>query len=183
MTIIRLLCLSMIICTNQFALAVQGDADAEQIKKLIPAATAMSRQDFTAMATSTQTPKKSNFEDKSLTLMIYTLRIVTEEDEKSKEEFQFLSDTPRPADLAKETLRGRFSLATAIHADRITDITCEVDGDKATGTVSFKAPDLYQGQVAYVAARSEDKWQIMEFSMPARKIHIVRDESGQWKKK
>ena len=184
MRMICLLCLFVVLTPNQFALASEEDADVEQIKKLIPAAAAMSRKDFIAMATGSESPSEPKFEDKSLTLMFYTLRIVDEEDKKAKEEFQFLDDTPHPSELAEETLRNRlFGLATVIHADRITDITCEVGGDKAKGTVSFKVPDLYQGKVEYVAVKSDGKWKIVAFSMPARKIHIVRDESGNWKKK
>jgi len=72
---------------------------------------------------------------------------------------------------------------TFIHADRITDCSCKVDGDQATGTVTFKVPKLYQGKVDYMARRTDDKWQIVEFTMPGRDIHVVRGDDGNWKKK
>ena len=72
---------------------------------------------------------------------------------------------------------------TFIHADRITDCSCKVDGDQATGTVTFKVPKLYQGKVDYMARRTDDKWQIVEFAMPGRDIHVVRGDDGKWKKK
>jgi hypothetical protein len=70
-----------------------------------------------------------------------------------------------------------------IHADRITDCTCTVDGDTATGTVSFMVPKLYQGQVNYVARRREGKWKIEEFIMPLHKIHIAVADNGKWVQK
>ena len=35
--------------------------------------------------------------------------------------------------------------ATLIHADRITGLTCAINGDTATGTVSFRAPSCLKG--------------------------------------
>ena len=70
-----------------------------------------------------------------------------------------------------------------IHADRITGCTCEVQGDTATGVVSYKVPKLYQGQIEYVAKRKGDTWEITEFIMPVRKIHVVRSKKGAWELK
>lgn len=79
---------------------------------------------------------------------------------------EFLKSAPKPGDIAREVYRlgmriGEFTLlngpVTFTHADRITDFTCDVEGDVAKGTVSFKVPDLYQDKVDYVAKRKDDK--------------------------
>jgi hypothetical protein len=160
--------------------------DKEEVKKLIPGAAAMLRADFEKLAKSPTAPKADDVADKSLTLMLLSLRPPEQPTEGQKAEFAFLTErVPPPSKLAAEIYRGRFSLAPAtfIHANRITEITCEVAGDKATGAVSFKVPELYQGKVSYVAQRKETGWQITEFSMPAHGIQVVRGENGMWQEK
>jgi hypothetical protein len=156
-------------------------ADVDEIRKLIPAAAAMSLKDFDKLATSATTPKPSDLQQKTLTLMLLTVKAATT-DEKALEEFRYLNGVPKPSQLAKEITRfvygrGRFRIAlgpvTMIHADRITDCTCNVEGDKATGRVSFRVPNLFEGKVNYVARRREGKWRIEEFFMPAHQIHIA----------
>jgi hypothetical protein len=165
--------------------------DLKEIRNLIPAAAAMTLGDMDKLATSTTPPKPSDVESKTLTLMLFSLK--GGDDEKAKKEFRYLTERiPKPSQLAMEINRFvkgrgkiRFALGpvTMIHADRITDVTCKVDGDMATGTVSFKVPSLYEGKADYVARRKAGKWQITEFKLPANKVHIVRDDKGVWRKK
>ncbi len=170
----------------------QAATPADQIRQLIPGAAAMRTADFKRMATSPTTPKASDFEDKSLTLMFWTIPHVADADEETREEFEFVTERiPRPSDLAREMwrtvgaggVRIQTGPVTAIHAERITKMHCKVEGDRATGTVHFEVPDLYRGKVDFVARQHDGKWRIEEFSMPARKIHIVRDEQGTWREK
>jgi hypothetical protein len=165
--------------------------DAAEIRKLIPFASAMKLADLDRLAMSPTSPKESDVEDKSLTLMFLTFPMTT--DEKAREQFRFLVTTvPKPSDLVRELYRnvvgkGRFRVAlgpvTFIQADRITDFTCEIDGERAAGTVSFEVPELYEGKADYVARRTDGKWQIAEFMMPGRGVHIVRGEKGKWRRK
>jgi len=168
--------------------------DAEEIRKLIPFASAMKLADLDRLAMSPTSPKESDVEDKSLTLMAISVRVTADEDEKAREQFRFLGEpgaVAKPSELAKELTRyvvgkGRFRVAlgpvTFIQADRITDFTCKIDGEAATGTVSFEVPKLYAGKADYVARRTGGKWQITEFLMPGRGIHIVRGEDGKWRR-
>jgi len=161
---------------------------AAQIKELIPKASAMAREDMDKLARSTTMPTASDLEDKSLTFMLFTLR--PKDDEAAKQQFQYLTDRhPKPSAIAKEIYRvgirvGKLRLlkgpVTFIHADRITDLTCNVEGDTAKGTVAFKVPDLYQGSVKYVAKRKDGNWQIQEFILPAYDTHLVRNAEGTW---
>ena len=164
--------------------------DGGDIRQVIPADAAMMRTDFMKLATDQSGPDASGVKDKSLTLMLLDLRI--KDDEESNEEFRFLTDgSPKPSMLASELLRERrtgerrilLEPVTFIHADRITDFTCEVNGDKAAGTVSFKVPELYEGKVKYVAQKLGGQWFISEFFMPAYGIHLVRGGDGLWKQK
>ena len=148
----------------------------------------MSLSDFDKLATSATAPKPSDVEQKSLTLMLLTLKVT--EDEKAQAEFRFLTDVaPKPNQLANEITRfvrgrGRLRFAlgpvTILHADRITDCTCIVEGDKATGKVSFRVPKLLEGKVNYVARRTEGKWRIEEFEIPAHDVHIIRTKDNKW---
>jgi hypothetical protein len=171
------------------ALAVGSVAradDAAEIKKLVPEAAAMSREDFDRVAHSRTAIKPSEMEDKSLTWMVFTIPVVRGTPKAALEQFKF--DDLKPGRLLAEWSRSTAAdgvavpkgLITAIHADRITGLTCKVEGDKATGTVSFKVPHLYQGKVDYVARRTGGKWQIVEFHLPGRGVHIVRNPKGMW---
>jgi WD40 repeat protein len=165
---------------------VESDT-ASQIRKLIPDASAISREDFEQLASSPRQPKASDVEEKSLTLMVCAL--TPKDVEEGQREFRFLVQSPTPAMIGAEFYRRSpegiepGGPVTLIHADRITDFTCEVHDNTATGAVSFEAPKLYQGKVNYVARRREDKWQIEEFTMPAYDIHLVRDAKGAWREK
>jgi hypothetical protein len=146
----------------------------------------MSKADFQKLATSETPPRADDIADKSLTLMLLALQPPAEQTDAHKAEFDYIGErVPTPARLAAEIAGGRLSLGpvTFIHLRRITDITCEVAGDKATGVVSYKVPDLYLGKVNYVAQRKDNAWQITEFSMPAHKINIVRGDHGLWQEK
>lgn len=72
--------------------------------------------------------------------------------------------------------------ATLIHADRITDVTCECTGRFARGTFSFAVPDGYAGKVRYTAKKN-GAWKIVRFDMPEHGIHISRRSGdADWKK-
>ena len=165
---------------------VESDT-ASEIMKLIPEASAMARQDMEKLARSPTAPKALEIVEKSLTLMLLALE--PKDDNQAKEQFQLIAKgISRPTEIVQEIYSGREfpegtkpgGLVTLIHADRITDFTCEADGDTATGAVSFEVPKLYQGKVNYLARRRNGKWEIEEFMMPAYDVHIVRDEKGIW---
>lgn len=68
--------------TNEAGEAKKATAEgAAEIRGLIPKASAMAREDFEKLARSTTTPRTSDLENKSLSLMLFTLR--------GKEQFQF----------------------------------------------------------------------------------------------
>ena len=168
-----------------------GDDDAAAIKKLVPKAAAMARDDFMRLA-KMAAPKADDFEDRSLTLVLLNLRTSPDDNDKRKQQFRFVTKGfPKASDIVSEVYRDRriggLTVAkkpvTIIHLDRITACTAKVEDDRATGTVTFKVPDLYEGKVDYVAQRKEDQWQIVQFMMPAFEIHITRGENGKWKSK
>jgi hypothetical protein len=55
-----------------------------------------------------------------------------------------------------------------------------VEGDTASGTVKFEVPDLYAGQVAFEALRSDGEWTITQFKLPAYDVHISLNDRGLW---
>jgi hypothetical protein len=70
-----------------------------------------------------------------------------------------------------------------IHLEYITDCTCEVDSNTATGTVSFKAEKVYEGKVGYTARKKDGKWRIEEFRLPDRKTTLTLGADDKWVKK
>jgi len=173
-----------------------GDAkEAGEIKKLVPAATAMSNAEYKVTCELTNAPTEELYENKSLTMLILTTlwweskmysnmihpdRTKEGEDADAKAEFEWL-ELLIPFEALQEIDRGERRPKTIIHANRITDVTCHVDEDRATGCVSFTVPRICRGKVNYVAVKSDGVWKITEFHMPAHKLDI-RKEGDEWRR-
>jgi len=171
------------------AACLAGCGDAYAIRKLVPAATAMTDEEYQAMARATELPREEWFDNKSLTMLFVTeMSVILADDkgatesEESKAEFHWLG-VPKPADLAHEIDRSSSRPKTLIHSDRITNVECNRNQDIATGTISFKVTYLCEGRVGYVAIKKNGAWVITELTMPAHGIHIIRNELGTWQRK
>ncbi len=157
---------------------------AATIRRLLPTAAGFPATDMARIAISPATPRASDLEDKALSVMAMTYKVYCPDlYEAHEEEFQFdMIATPQASDLAQELSRNRYlGCVSMIHADRITDFACEVDGDTAKGSLSFKVPGLYRGKVQYVAEQVDGRWQIKEFHLPIHRWKFVRTEAGLWK--
>ena len=169
--------------TATFSLLVGCADDAARIKALIPAATAMPQADWERMAHSDTPLKVSDIKQRPLTTMLLAFRPeALPRTKEAKEEFEGIDGRQMKASsVAEEIGRRSDCLVTFVHADRITDFTCEVSGDTAKGTIAFEVPEMYRGKFEYVARRMGGNWAITETAMPANGIHVVRDERGKWK--
>lgn len=155
----------------------------EEIRRLIPAATGMSRADFMKIATSSSAPKISDVKSKSFSLVVLAIPITTTDTKEQLAEFSYLDMSPRPSRLAKEFARpvkDAAHLVTAVHADRITDVTCNASGTTAKGYFQFLVPKLYSGKIEFVAEQSNGNWQITKLHLKHRDIHLVRGSDGNW---
>ena len=174
--------------------AYAADADCEAIKRAIVLDSAIKHEDLKRIASADKPPKPEDFEDQSLTFMLFVF--VGSDEEKAKEDFKQLKQGRFvPADVAGEVARIRredvrfipYEPLTFIHLDRITDCTCTVKGEVAEGVVSFRTPGLYEGRARYRAFKAASgDWYIQEFSMPSLGIDLVfkRDgDRGVWKQK
>lgn len=182
-----LLPFTAILCLSVLSGKMAAAADQDEIKRAIPADSAMMEADFDKLAMSETSPKRSDVEDKSLTLILLTLQV--KNDAKAKQQFRYLTKVPpKPSELAVEICHQRRTgkriilqqPITFLQAHHIRDFTCDVQADRASGTVSFMAPNLYEGKVEYAAGKFAGKWFITEFKMPAYDITLVRGNDGLW---
>jgi len=151
-----------------------------QIATAIARDAAMSKADFDTLASSTYGPKLDDVRDKSLTLVVFSLRHPDAIDESMNSEFEFLkSITPKPSEIATEITRKGAPL-TCIHSDRITNLEITIDGETAIGTVSFLVPELYRGRIGFVARYIDSQWRVIEFRMPAHGIQLSKTAEGVW---
>ncbi|MCP5065354.1 MAG: terpene cyclase/mutase family protein [bacterium] len=75
----------------------------------------------------------------------------------------------------------KYGHASLIFPEYITSTELTVEGDKASGTVAFRAPEAYEGTVHFRAAKKGDSgWQIVEFSFPKSGV-AIRNKAGQWR--
>jgi hypothetical protein len=159
------------------------DGTATAIRRLIPPAAGCRAEVVCTIARSPTTPKPQDImKDLGLSMIVLTYRIPPPGMYAAHaEEFRF-DALPRPSKLAEELLRNRYlGYYSMIHLDRITDFTCDVQGETAKGSVSFKVPRLYEGKVQYLAERVEGRWRIKELHLPIHRWRFVRTEDGQWK--
>lgn len=156
--------------------------DERDIRALIPAAAAIPRSDLEKLL-NVNGLDPDKIENRTLTLVL-GLGTTPRRDRDAQRQFRHLVARLSPLQLTREL--GRLSgnrpnsVITMIHADRITEFTCEIDGESATGEVAFQAPELFAGRVEYVALKEDDRWRITEFLVPAYEIHLQREEDGTW---
>jgi hypothetical protein len=99
-------------------------------------------------------------------------------------EFKFLAENAVNvgAVMAAISKSGGKGYGSVIQPEFITDCTCTVKGDTATGVVTFKADKAYQGKVEYTARVKDGKWRVEEFRMPNLKIAVKLGADGKWVK-
>jgi hypothetical protein len=160
-----------------------GNLSIDEAKRLIPKAASMPNAGFQKLATSPQaTPGTSD--DQPLSLIFMSLRPgeAAKRNPAALDDFQYL-EAPMPSRIAEAASKSKSKgYATLIQPEFITNCTCSAKDDTATGTVSFAAPGLYSGKVAFVARRASGTWRIEEFRLPNYGIKTVRGADGKWKK-
>ena len=170
------------------SLCAADDFTAEKAKALIPDAAGMPAEEFQKLATN---PVIDNFKPSrghTPTWWMMTYR-PGPDTPKNPTTFKFLGETVNPSALADaisgpKDENGKFrKYASIVHPEYITDCTCKVDGDTATGTVSFKAEKAYEGKVEYTARKKDGKWRIEEFRLPEFKTALALGADGKWVKK
>jgi hypothetical protein len=166
--------------------AEAGKLTSAIVKTLAPEASSISQADAKKIFSAPKGPTLDSIKNQSLTLLFLSLR--PKESPKAKEEFRYLAKgLPKPSQIAEEITASRMlrlfrpKYVTFLHADRITKCTVKASGDKAQGTVAFKAPKLYEGKVHYKAKKTAKGWRIVEFSLPAHGVKTQLQASGLWK--
>jgi hypothetical protein len=149
----------------------------EQVKALLPEAASISIKEFKALA---ESPAPRTLPNHSLTMEFGS----APPDKPEKSDFRFLGDEPvQPHKLAQAlSVSEKKGYASVIQPEYITDCTLKVEGDKATGVVSFRAKGLYEGTVGYTARRMEGMWRVVEFDLPKSKVKLTRGGDGTWKR-
>ncbi len=180
--------ITLLLAAFFLAPALLAADDAEEIKKQVPAATSMKLEDFRKLAESATSPKASDVEEQSFSLMLLAMNPFTD-DEEELAEYAFPEDAiPRPSAIAEEYMRSRRAgsgvpegRVTGLRLESVSAVTANVEGDTASGIVEFLAPNLYQGKFHYKARKTGAGWRIVEISLPARKIKLASDAEGVWR--
>ena len=182
--------LLLALCSLFVAATARADDELTPAKarELIPTASGIPVEEFQERATATKPSKQAPSNGESLTWLILD-QVASPTDPKNPISFRFLGGTVQPAAFATALTGprdkdGKYKgYATVIRAEHITDCTCKVNGETATGTVTFKADKVYEGKAEYTARKKDGKWQIEEFRLPDLKITTVLNDKGKWVKK
>ncbi|NQT89383.1 hypothetical protein HQ560_21625 [bacterium] len=160
----------------------------KQIREQIPRAASMSANAFRRIVQGAAMPRLDQFENQSLTAFLLCYDFTKAKP--TQQHVRWLkTDGIRPDALANEVARPVPKLLAAlappptlIHADRIEWLSCYVKGDKATGAIHFGVPDLFEGNVQYVAARQGKAWKITTFLLPGYNIRLALTDKGLWRR-
>ena len=128
-----------------------GDANTAEIKKLVPEATAMTWNDYMMVFGLPRDPTLAQLEKPSLTFLLVDMHPPTKNVKEAEEEFELISsdEVAYPVAAIHDEVKRRVGKGpaaagpqhfTMIQIDRITDITCQANGDVAKGTVSYEVP-------------------------------------------
>lgn len=173
-------------CTLVLApLRAADEFTAEKAKALIPEAAGGPAEDFRKLASDPAPDKLAAAKGQTLTWWMMSY-VPDKDTPKNPTSFKFLGDTINPSALAKAITGpdSKRTYASLIHPEYITDCTVKVNGDTATGTVSFKVDKLYEGKIEYTARKNKDgAWRIEEFRLPDYKVTLALGADGKWVKK
>lgn len=172
---------------------------AEKAKALIPDAAGMPADDVAKFSLGTEFTPEMFAASRGQTLVWWVLMHAPYDLRKNSTSFKFLDyDTQvNPAMIAelmvypKDKEGKHRKIATVIRFEDITNCTCKVDGNTASGVVSFKTEKqygkstvkLYEGNIEYTARKKGDEWRIEEFRLPDYKVTLALGADGKWVKK
>jgi RNA polymerase sigma factor (sigma-70 family) len=161
---------------------VDKDA-ATAIRALIPQASSSSNADCQKLA-AVGAPDPATLENQSLSLVLVTTDSEKVKEEAATKNFRLLMEPVRPDLLAKALSRSEAKgYCTLLQPEFITDVSCRVKGNEATGVVSFHADKLYEGRVEYTARRRKDgSWTIEEFRMDGYRLGVRLQANGNWQR-
>lgn len=161
---------------------VQVEEIVDAIRSQIPRATAMSTDNWNRLAGANRHLQLEEFHSQPLTLAILLSVRVSAASETQNSELQFYKTTPQPSKLVDVMSRtAPKGYCTLVQEAFIKNVTCDVNGDAAFGTITFECPGFYQGAVRYQATSSDGMWELRRFHMPAYHMSVELDEHGTWK--
>jgi hypothetical protein len=186
----RLLFVSVFCVLALAPLHAADDFGATQAKALIPEAAGIPADVFQKLGTDPNPTPDKLAAPRGQTLTWWVMTYAPDKNTpKNPTSFRFLGETINVAKIASAISgakddEGKYGpTATVIHPEYITDCTCKVAGNTATGVVSFKVEKVYEGKVEYTARKKDGKWRIEEFRLPEFKTTLALGADGKWVKK
>jgi RNA polymerase sigma factor (sigma-70 family) len=170
---------------NARDIAEKRDAEAaEAIKALIPEAASLPAKEWRKLdEVFAPPPTPDQFKNQPLSLVLFCVFSGPLKNEAARKEFRVLDDVIAAHSLRVTPLKSEDKgYGTLLQPEFITDVTAMVQGNEATGVVSFRADKVYEGRVEYTARRTKaGGWRVEEFRMPAHKFRVTLQEDGNWK--
>ncbi|MBW3542308.1 MAG: serine/threonine protein kinase [Planctomycetes bacterium] len=155
------------------------------VRESIAEAAGITNADWRKLTESTERPALDSLDSKSLSLVLFSLN-PAEAAKKNADvlkDFRYLTERPlpKPFQVAEAMWKSRAKgYASFVQPEYITDVAADVEDGIARGEVAFKAPDLYEGRLRYVARQRDGKWRIEEFHLPNYGLSVRRTDEGPW---
>jgi RNA polymerase sigma factor (sigma-70 family) len=155
---------------------------ANAIKKLIPRASSISIADWRTLSAQAA-PDPATMKNQALSLVLMSLDFKKMKAEGAARTFRFLQESVKPDQLAKAIARSEAKgYGTLLQPEFITEVTCRVKADTASGTVSFRNDKIYEGKIRYSARCEDGNWRVEEFRVPGYGLRVALQKDGTWKR-
>jgi len=168
------------VCCNRTQQDKEPGPSQGDVKSMLAEAASMAKEDFVAMVRSGGPPAPEHMQNQSLTLLVMMAHgTAPRSREHPNMDFSFLRDT-EPGTLIEAIWPSESAMPTVLREEYVTGLDCTVSNDSLTGVVSFRADDLYEGQINFRGKKVGASWSIVEFELPRSRLRLVREGSG-WK--
>ena len=160
--------------------ALHATADALHLRNRFPVAIGFDAESFMQLANADAAPAR-DLPDQPVSLLALTGNFFDTTGVSPARDRTFVVHSSRPNDIARpfvDTLL--FNSSSLVRVEDVTGVACSVDGDAATGTVTF-ASDIARGELPFHAVRDGATWRFTALELPGWRMTCTLRPNGAWR--
>lgn len=157
------------------------------IVQQLPRAAGLSNPELELLASAAVVPRLESTRNQPLTLALLMLNVdpaspPSASPEQLAEELQMLGGALAPAEIIRRiSASSGQGFASVLQPEWIKDVTCQVQGQTASGVIHARAEEFFTARIHYAARRQGDDWIVERFELPLHGVLTVRAEDGMWR--
>lgn len=165
--------------SRQARRALFADPVALRLRNRLPAAAGFDSESFIAIVDSPSRPSR-DLPDQPVSLLALTANWMFTQRVLAARDRSLMAYDSRPSEICLPFLDTlSFGYASLIRVEDVTEVSCQVSGDTATGTAAF-ASNTARGELRFRASREGTSWNFTEFELPGWLMQCTRQRDGTW---